>query len=696
MATNPNPENTSDETTPAISFLREMVEMRPGGEHRHEQEVAMKAVEEAINNNSHLLSQAGTGTGKSLSYLIPAVLSGQKIVVSTATKQLSEQVVDKDIPELNKALRAVGHEKARYALLKGRDNYLCERKYQEVKQMEEQAGAAPAQESLFEVDDEEANESLKKISDRQKEYQALYGWAERTTTGDRSHGPATSDEVWKNLSSTNAECPGKSSCPFGEVCFAEKARDQARVVDIVVTNHAIAGIDLVAEEPMLLGERDVYIFDELHELDSYLSSAWGTSISAKMIGDAANNGRKAAKTDKDCNDTADKIAQLSTAIDFALSSAEKGLIDHLDVNLEALLITAQDQLERLSLRLGYLEDGADDGSKTALKTAGNSINEVLSSLGVFMKYDPDENVRWFSKVKKGREDEEVTFMNCAPMRIGPRLMESLEARNATMIGTSATITVGGTFDSPIHDFALSEPLKTGDPREFKAVDAGTPFDFVKQGMLYIPRPGLFPAPTGSQAERKEHTEAVQEENFEFVQAAGGRSLLLMATSYSMVEMGKILRKRLGKRSKIKVLVQGEASNPQLVENFKDDETSVLIATMGMWHGLDVPGKSCSFVGIDKIPFTPFDDPLSKARQEYANKTGRNGFMDVYVATANVKLAQGVGRLVRSKTDRGVVAVYDTRLLSARYGSSMLRSLPPMGIYSDKSVVLGALKRVVAA
>lgn len=696
MEKNTNTGGNPEEETPAISFLRQMVDIRPGGEHRHEQEVAMRAVEEAISNNSHLLSQAGTGTGKSLSYLIPAILSGKKVGIFTATKQLSEQLVDKDIPDLNKLLKALGHERTNYALLKGRDNYLCERKYQEIKNMEEQAGSAPIQEGFFEIEDEIVNEQVQKISDQQKQYKNLYAWAERTPTGDRSHGPAVADEVWRNLSSTNAECPGKSACPFGEVCFAEKARDQARVVDIVVSNHAVAGIDLVAEEPMLLGERDVYVFDELHELDTYLSSAWGTTISAKMIADAANTARKAAKTDKDVEEAAEKVTQLATAIDFALANCEKGLIDHLEVNTEALLITVQDQLDRLQLRLGYLEDGADDTSKTAYKMAGNVINEILNSLGVFMHYEPEENVRWISKVKKGKDDEEVTFLNCAPMRIGPRLMKALKNRNATMVGTSATITVAGGFDSPIHDFALDEPLETDPPREFKVVDAGTPFEFRKQGMLYIPNPGSFPAPTGSREDRKEHTEAVQEENFEFVQAAGGRSLLLMTTSYAMVEMGKVLKKRLGRRSKIKVLVQGEAPNPQLVEEFKDDETSVLIATMGMWHGLDVPGKSCSFVGIDKIPFTPFDDPLSKARQDYANKTGRDGFMDVYVATANVKLAQGVGRLIRSKSDRGVVAVYDTRLKSARYGQSMLRSLPPMGVYSDKQMVLDALKRVVAS
>lgn len=679
------------EQTPAIELLRKMVELRPGGEHRHEQEVALRAVEEAITEGTHLLNQAGTGTGKGLSYLIPAIVSGKPTVVSTATKQLSEQLVDKDLPELNKILTKLGETPARFSLLKGRDNYLCQRKFEENQRMENDAAASAGQDALFEMEsDDIEDERLKKVKNRGAEVKSLYKWGGTTFTGDRSHAPAVSDEVWRSFSSTNTECPGKSSCPFGDVCFAEKARDQARTVDIVVTNHAVVGVDMANDEPVLLGERENYIFDELHELNSYLSSAWGTSISAKMITDVANNARKASKGDKDCDTTVESILSLAEAIGDKLDDFEKGLVDQLEVNLEAMLMTVQDQLERLSLRIGYLMDGADEAKKIAYKSASNSVNEMQNALSLFLDYRPDENVRWIAKHKLPDESFQ-TILKCAPMRIGPRLMEVLENRNATMIGTSATITVGGSFNSPIHDFALEE-----NERPYKALDAGTPFNFKKQGMLYLPSPSEFPAPTGSREDRKEHTAAVQEENYEFVKAAGGRSLLLMTTTYAMVEMGKYLRKKLGKRSKIKVLVQGESPNPQLVEEFRENETSVLVATMGMWHGLDVPGKSCSFVGIDKIPFLPFDEPLFKARQDYADRTGRNGFMDVYVADANVKLAQAVGRLIRGKEDKGVVAVFDTRLRTARYGSSILKSLPDMGVYSDKQMVLDALTRVVAS
>lgn len=680
------------EVTPAVELLRKMVELRPGGEHRHEQEVALRAVEDATTNSEHLLSQAGTGTGKGLSYLIPAILSGKPTVVSTATKQLSEQLVDKDLPELNKILVKLGEKPAKFSLLKGRDNYLCKRKFEENVRMENDAAASTRQEGLFEIesDDDVEDERLTKVKNRGEEVKGLYKWGETTFTGDRSHAPAVSDEVWRSFSSTNTECPGKGSCPFGDVCFAEKARDQARTVDIVVTNHAVVGVDMANDEPVLLGERENYIFDELHELNSYLSSAWGTTVSAKMITDAANNARKASKGDKDCDTSVEAILSLAEAIGTKLDDCEKGLIDHLEVNLEAMLRTVADQLERLNLRIGYLMDGADEAKKIAYKSASNSVNELASALEMFLHYEPDENVRWVAKTKLPDETFQTT-LKCAPMRIGPRLMDVLESRNATMIGTSATITVGGNFNSPVHDFALAENI-----RPYKTLDAGTPFNFKKQGMLYIPSPGDFPAPTGSREDRKEHTAAVQEENLEFVKAAGGRSLLLMTTSYAMVEMGKYLRKKLGKRSKIKVLVQGEMPNPQLVEKFREDETSVLVATMGMWHGLDVPGKSCSFVGIDKIPFLPFDDPLFKARQDYADRTGRNGFMDVYVADANVKLAQAVGRLIRGKEDKGVVAVFDTRLRTARYGSSIIKSLPDMGIYSDTQMVLDALTRVVAS
>lgn len=681
---------TTEKTTPAITFLRDMVELRPGGEHRHEQEVAMRAVEKSINEGEHLLSQAGTGTGKSLSYLIPAILSGKRTVVSTATKQLSEQLVDKDIPELNRMLTKLGHSRARYSLLKGRENYLCKRKYEEAMKYENDAPASSSQEALFELNEQVDDENVKKVVNRVKEVKEVYNWADKTTTGDRSHGPAVSDEVWRSLSSTNAECPGKSSCSFGEVCFAEKARDTARSVDLVVTNHAIVGVDLIAEESSLLGEREVYIFDELHEVDNYLSKAWGTEVSAKSISDTANNIRKAVKGDKDCEETATKIMELCKVLEESLESTEKGIIDHLDVNIEAILIMVKDQMERLKLRVAYLSDG-NEAKKATYKSAANQAQGIFESLEKFLTYAPDETVRWYSK-RESDNSPTITFMNCAPMRIGPRLMSSLRSRDAIMVGTSATITVGGKFDSPIHDFALDEKIDNAEPNDFQAVDAGTPFDYPKQGMLHIPD-NSFPAPTGSREMRVAHTEAVQEANIRFVKAAGGRSLLLMTTTYAMVQMAKQLRKALGKKSKIKVLVQGEAPNQQLVEEFIKDETSVLIATMGMWHGLDVPGKSCIYVGIDKIPFTPFDDPLANARKDYADKTGRNGFMDVYVAEANVKLAQGVGRLVRTKTDKGVVAVFDTRLRTARYGSSMLKSLPPMNIFKDADVVEKALERL---
>lgn len=686
-----------EELTPATDFLRKMVELRPGGEHRHEQEVALRAVEDAIENNSHLLSQAGTGTGKGLSYLIPAVLSGKKVSVLTATKQLSEQLVDKDIPELNKSLQKLGHSPVRYALLKGRDNYLCSRKYEELKGLEEKAAefSSSKQDGLFELDvDSITDKRHKKIAERQKEVQSLYKWAETTKTGDRSHAPATSDEVWKQMSSTNTECPGKSACPFGEVCFAEKARDVARVADLNVSNHAVAGVDFLSEESSLLGERDIYIFDELHELDNYLSSAWGTTISAKTIADVANTVRKSAKGEKEVEELATQIGKLAEGLSFHLDASEKGLIDHLSVELEALLITAHDQLERLNLRVAHLSESASEVKKMSYKSATNAMTEVLSSLDRFLVYSPESNIRWISKVKKKDEDE-LTFLNCSPMRIGPKLMETMEARNAIMIGTSATISVGGNFDLAVHNYSLDEALEAGDkPRPFKTIDAGTPFDYKKQGMMYFPDANNFPTPTGSREDRQEHTDAVQAANLEFVQAAGGRSLLLMTTSFAAYEMGKFLRAKLGKKSKIKVFVQGESPNSQLVESFKNDETSVLVATMGMWQGLDIPGKSCSFVGIDKIPFSPFDDPKAKARQDYATKNGRNGFMEVYVGSAALRLAQGVGRLVRGKSDRGVVAVYDTRLLTARYGSYIINSLPAFGIYTDKDMVLAALKRVV--
>lgn len=673
-----------------------MVERRPDGEHRPQQELAVCAVEDSILLRHNSLVQAGTGTGKSLAYLVPAILSDERISVSTATKALSEQAM-KDIAILKGEMREQTGQSFSSALLKGRDNYWCLKKADQLESMDK---ANPNQDSESLFKDEEVAEITEPVENKgkmkkmQQDYKKMFTWANRTKTGDRSEAPAVDDEVWKGVSSTNTECPGKNSCPFGEQCFAEMARDKARKAKIVVTNHAIVGLDLENPESTLLGERDVFIFDELHELDNYLSSAWGTSLTIKMISDALilTKKHKVSSSDVRSYDSAmeNAMAALDT-LDREFKDIKEGLFSDglLPVDIEAALTILAGALERLVML--YAIKDATAGQSEVARTLGNLLDSVTRLL-----VESEENVRW-ALCPRFENDKKPISLNCAPLRIGPRLMKALHAKNAIMIGTSATITVGGKFDSPIHDFALSEYLgsdgdKKTEHREFTVQDVGTPFDYPRQGMFYVPDEKNFPS--SEYANRLEHDAGVEAESLKLIKAAGGRTLLLTVKTERIKKLATYLRAYLPKD--IKILCQGDAPNSQLVEEFIADERSILIATMGMWHGLDVRGKTCSLVIIDKIPFKPGNDPLAKARKEYADRNGRNGFMEVFVAVANIMLAQGAGRLIRSLTDRGVVAILDTRLRTKSYGPVMMRSLPPMGVFSDLKQVCEALERLTSS
>lgn len=694
MTLDPTPEN--EIISPAVGFLRAMVERRPDGEHRPQQELAVCAVEDAILLRHNALVQAGTGTGKSLAYLVPAILSDDRISVSTATKALSEQAM-KDIAILKKEMREQTGQSFSSALLKGRENYWCLRKADQLESLDK-ANPEGDSGSLFKdeevVDITEPAESKGKMKKMQQDYKKMFDWAKRTQTGDRSEAPAVDDEVWKGVSSTNTECPGKMSCPFGEQCFAEMARDKARKAKIVVTNHAIVGLDLENPESTLLGDRDVFIFDELHELDNYLSSAWGTTLTIKMISDALilTKKHKVSSSDTRSYDSAMENAMAALdSLDKEFSNLEEGLFSNglLPVDIEAGLTILSGALERLIML--YAIKDATAGQSEVARTLSNLLDSVARLL-----VESEENVRWVL-APRNEKDKKPISLNCAPLRIGPRLMKALHNKNAIMIGTSATITVGGKFDSPVHDFALSESLGVDsdgpiEHREFTVQDVGTPFDYQRQGMFYVPDAKNFPSP--DYANRVEHDAAVESEALQLIKASGGRALVLTVKTERIKKIATYLKAYLPKD--IKILCQGDAPNAQLVEEFIADERSVLIATMGMWHGLDVRGKSCSLVIIDKIPFKPGNDPLAKARKEYADRNGRNGFMEVFVAVANIMLAQGAGRLVRSLTDRGVVAILDTRLRTKAYGPVMMRSLPPMGVFSDLKQVCDALKRLTSA
>ena len=654
----------------SVDFLKQLVELRPGGEHRPQQERAVESIESALDNAENLLLQAGTGTGKSNAYLIPLIVTGKKAVVSTATKQLSEQIIKSDIPAIRRAMKTIRPgEKLNTALLKGRENYFCLLKESQGADQDAKSNGPSAAE-MFSAG--ESDSSISSTSKRMvKEINDLREWAEETSTGDRSDAPVVSDQIWRQFSSTSTECVGRNNCPFGDACFAERARDRARKSQIVVTNHAVVGHDLMAEEEGILGERDVYVFDELHELDNYLSNAWGTRMTGKQISALHTT----LKSYEDLG--SEHIAQLETISKrwvFALDEMQEGLIEGMPQKMDALLRNLYRATSALSEAATKKAKDGGENEKKILSVLKKRIDEINEAALILLD-DSVETVRWKAI------GESSDSLNAAPLRVGPRLQQALASRNATMIGTSATITVAGEFAIPVHNLDLDN---SGD---YKTLDVGTPFDYPKQAMLYIPDPDSFPAPVG--ADRQEHSRAVLDETTDLVRAAGGRALVLSTTSSGAGYIARHLRKKL---PKFNILLQGDAPNPALVEEFRKDEKSVLVATMGMWHGLDAQGSTLSLVVIDKVPFKPMNDPLSVARQNYADSQGRSGFMDVYVADANVMLAQGAGRLIRAKSDIGVIAILDTRLRTKRYGKDMLRSLPPLSIRSRETTIEG-LKRL---
>lgn len=676
----------------AVDLLARIVAERPNGEVRPQQEHMVGLVEDAIKNNTHLLVQAGTGTGKSLGYLIPAIASGKRIVVSTATKQLGEQIVTEDMPVLATTIPKVGGRNFTYALIKGRNNYLCRREVDSLLRLDDEGG--DAQDGLFE-DPTPRENSRRPSADDLKKLNSLLQWADVTDTGDRTDAPAVPDKVWDQVSTDAAGCSGKA-CPFFEECFAEFARATAREADVVVTNHAQVAQDLNSEFP-LLGEWDVLVTDEVHELESYLSSAWGLEVSPSAmkhhIAQAARKLPRGERTDyEQARDEAVKVIEDLDVLADALAGVKEGLLVDMPQNIGSLLVAIATRLRTMiqAFKLSSEEGGVSANVSADRKGAGQKMTHLALAIAEMCEDMSDgTRVRWLEPGFGNRSP----VLKVAPLWIGPKLMTLLGDR--TLIATSATMTVGGTFDSFIRTLALNETITTTDgetakPRKFAAVDVGTPFDYDKQAVLYIPNLD-FPAPVGQ--DRFAHTEAVLEEATALVKAAGGRTLALFTTRKAAENAAFHLRTNI----KTPVLCQGEAPPSQLIEEFKDDEHATLCATMGFWHGVNAPGSTLSLVIADKVPFPRMDDPLMSARKDAvdAERPGQ-GFNEVYVAAASVMLSQGVGRLIRTASDKGVVAVLDTRLMTKGYGRTMRASLPHMRTLRDRTVVEGALGRLAAA
>ena len=647
----------------ALTLLDEAV-AATGGQNRAGQRTMVAHVAQALELQRHLLVQAGTGTGKSLGYLVPALArvgeSDQPIVVATATLALQAQIVNRDIPRLLQALEPRPESQAQVALLKGRNNYLCLHKLE---------GGYPEDEpdALFDMPS-----STSRVGE---EVVRLREWADRTETGDRDElKPGVSDRAWAQVSVSAAECLGRR-CPLVEECFSEMARSRAAEADIVITNHALLAINAF-EGMKVLPEHETVIIDEAHELVDRVTGAVSGSLTVAMVRRAARSVKKHSKAD-------------SGALEMAagtLETAFEGLAEGLLKGLDGRLLTAISAVNDAARTA--LSDTKPDGQDVdaGLQMARSRVSEVHDMSSRILEASGEQDVLWISRQggwENGRyvaaSDTDPATLNIAPLSVGLQLRDGLFA-DRTVILTSATLTVGDSFDVAAGALGLQGE---GAPR-WTSIDVGSPFDYRKQGIMYVAgdlKPPGFGVHEG-QLERLR----------ELCEASEGGALGLFSSKRAAERAAEYMREH----SDLNVLLQGESSLKALVEEFSEDVDSCLFGTMSLWQGVDVPGDSCRLVVMDRIPFPRPDDPIAQARTEAVNRHRGNGFMAVSAHHAAIRMAQGAGRLIRSVSDRGVVAVLDSRVATKRYGGFLMKAMPPMWSTQNKAAVIGALARLSAS
>ena len=628
-----------------------------------------EAVAHAFDNREHLAVQAGTGTGKSLAYLVPAIAravdAGEPVVVSTATIALQRQLVDRDLPRLADALAGELPRRPEFALLKGRGNYLCLNKVHNG--------------SATEADDQSQEELFEPVaaSALGRDVARLVAWSSSTETGDRDElTPGVPDRSWSQVSVSARECIGAARCPFGTDCFAEKARDKAGHADVIVTNHALLAIDAVSDAAVL-PEHELLVVDEAHELVDRVTGVATGELSATSMGVAHR--RSARLVDPEL---AQRLEATTATFSSAIHDATPGRIDALDDEMTTYLTALRDAASRVRSAIDTSPSDPKAASAraeavTALSDVSDTASRILAS---FVPAIPDRtDVVWLDhEVNRGNVR---AILRVAPLSVSGLLRGRLFERSTAVL-TSATLTIGGTFDA----MASAWGLAGGDEDkklEWRGIDVGSPFQHAKSGILYVaahlPPPGR--DGTGS-AEQLNEIAAL-------ITAAGGRTLGLFSSMRAAKAAAEVMRERLD----TPVLCQGEDATSALVQRFADDAETSLFGTLSLWQGVDVPGPSLSLVLIDRIPFPRPDDPLLTARQRAVAARGGNGFMAVAASHAALLLAQGAGRLLRRMDDRGVVAVLDSRMATARYGGYLRASLPPFWATTDPVRVRGALERL---
>jgi ATP-dependent DNA helicase DinG len=643
-----------------------------GGEPRSGQIEMAEAVANALSDRHHLLVQAGTGTGKSLAYLVPALVSGKKVLVATATLALQRQLVERDLPKIKAALDKELKRDITFAIYKGVGNYLC------LQKMNNSEG-------------DPENQAVLEVSALESDAKRLRAWAESPkASGDRDDAPDVDRRVWAANSVSGRECMGADECPYGHKCFAALAKAKAQTADVVVTNHTLLAIEIVDSHP-ILPERDAVILDEAHEFMDRTTQAVTEELTAPRVIRAAAMARKhmPGKASDAFTKAADKFADAvdDYSDDVKADPSKAGRLDELPKQFESSMRGIKEAVAAILQLINADAEVIDPNTMAERARVKGALNEISQTVTKLLK-PGHTHVLWFEPT--------YSTIYLAPLSVSDVLRRNL-LTETPVIATSATLTVGKSFDAIAKNigFVIGEKSEEDedeedagviDPANLQILDVGSPFDFANQGMLYLPKHLPEPGRDGPSIE-------ALTELGELIEAAGGRTLALFS-SWRGVEMADEHLRKVLAELKLPIITQrrGDAVGP-LVDKFASIPNSILLGTISLWQGIDVPGPSCTLVAIDRIPFPRPDEPVMSARAAEADASGGSGFMQISLPRAALLLAQGTGRLIRSIDDRGVVAILDSRIVNKRYGSILLNSMPPFWRTNDGVVIRDALKRL---
>lgn len=604
-------------------------EDRPG-----QQQMAAE-IQRALADPHHLVVAAGTGTGKTLAYLIPAILHGRRTVVATATKALQDQLATKDLPFIAEHLDTP----FTWAVLKGRSNYVCLQRIREI------------------TDTGQRKLDLGELAGAdQREVQRITEWAATSSTGELADLPfAPRPSAWRAVSVGADECPGKSHCPLGASCFAERARTEADTAAVVVVNTSLYGYD-IASDGAILGEHEVVVFDEAHQLEDIISDTAAVEISVGRIARVAGTARRILAEPALITALTDAAATLSATLAPHHGSR---LAWPLPDELQTLLIGLRGRVDAVVAAIRRIQEVTADGTDARQRAvrAQQSAGWLMGAIDLALDHR-DGFVPYVGGTSQAPR------LEIAPLDVGPTLRKGVWAKR-TAILTSATI-----------PSSIRARLDLADAHE---VDVGSPFDFARLGLLYCAM--QLPDPRSAGYAAATHTELVQ-----LIRAAGGRTLALFTSWAAMDAAAAAVRQRVD----VPIITQREMPKSTLLRAFAEDEATCLFATAGFFQGVDIPGRTLSLVTIDRIPFPRPNDPLLSARRE---QIGSRAFAEIDVPRAAMLLAQAAGRLIRTADDRGVVAVLDPRLGTARYRWDIVGALPPLRRTRDRAEAIEFLRSI---